>query len=92
MDYTIEIPVDSGDSLALATVTAVDDNDTALVGDSLVISSVIPGQISDTLWGVSFLATGGTPGTTYRLRCRYTLSGSPELGSDKTVRLHCDNT
>lgn len=92
MDYTLPIPVKAGDVVSSATITPVDDNDMALTGDSLTITNVSTGVIDDTHYGVTFLATGGTPGTVYKLRCRYTLAGSPPRGSDLTVRLRCDNT
>ncbi len=98
MDYTIPIPLPDGDSIASATVTVVDANDVALIetpispDTALVITAVAFAAISGTIWGVTFLATGGIPGTVYHLRCRYTLAGSPARGSDRTVRLACAQT
>ena len=89
MDYTLPLPVSSDDVLISAPVVAVDDEDAALVGDSLTISNVTFAIVGD-VWMVTFWLTGGTAGTIYKLRCRWTLSDG--RGSDRTVRLVCANT
>lgn len=92
MDYTFPLNLPAGESLASATITPVDNSDDPLVGDSLTITNVSSAVISGTLWGVTFYASGGTPGATYNLRCRFSFASSPARGTDRTGRMRCANT
>lgn len=88
MDYSVPLPVTDSVTVVSATMTAVDENDASLVGDTLTISNVSFALVS-ARWFVTFWASGGTPGM-YRLRCRWALSDG--RGSDTTMRLQCANT
>src|SRR5579872_483275 len=89
MDYSCPLPALATDTVTTVTVTPVDDNDVPLVGDSLTITNVAF-ALTNGIWFVTFWAANGTAGTTYKLRCRWTLSDT--RGSDRTVRLECLNT
>lgn len=89
IDYTCPLPAVATDTVTTVTVTAVDDNDAPLVGDPLVISNVSFALVGS-VWMATFWLASGTPGTIYKLRCRWTLSDG--RGSDRTVRLRCAQT
>jgi len=94
--WTMEIPLDPGWSLiGPVTVIAVepDGTDTALVGDSLTVSSVALGQITESpnVWGISFDTQDGA-GDMYWLRgAAQRTDGVSTYGVHCTVRLPVGN-
>ncbi len=75
------ICIASGTTLVGATVTEVDSSDQPVAVPTVSIT-----QVSFTSSGmVTALVSGGTPGTSVLLRCRYTLANGE--GSDRTIKV-----
>jgi hypothetical protein len=94
--WTIEFPLDPGwELIGPATVIAVaaDGTDDPLVGDTLVISSVTIGQITETpnVWGISFDTEGGATQMYWLRGAAQRTDGTSTYGVHRTVRMPSGN-
>lgn len=94
--WTIEIPLPEGFTLTgPATVIAVqtDGSDAPLVGDSLAITGITIGQITETpnVWGISFDTEGGAPQIYWLRGAAQRTNGASTYGVHRTVRMPSGN-
>jgi hypothetical protein len=93
-DYTWPFRLNTGESIASATIDVVDSNSESVdASTDLDIETIAHGQISGTLWGVTAWISGGSApvggAKTYYLRCRIETDASPSRKADRTAQLVC---
>lgn len=90
-EWSFRLRLDPGVSLTAASVTVVDAANAPIGGTDLIVGNVAFALLDEDVWAVSFTLQGGTAGF-YNLRCRYTTNTSPATGSDRTMRVRCEQT